>query len=198
VQVGVRPFDVAISPDGSEVYSIDHDSFTVTLVSTSDGSARTIDIAPLGYGGFDKPHYGKVLADGTLLLPYQGKQMLVLDPVSGETSSWPLTSDSHMHGIATNAAESCGVIVGTGLAGSAAGPPSLTLFDPSGAETGVLPLDKPHEMAAITNDCSTAYLTGGYTFAEGGWDGISVVDLESGAITEIAVPDRPLWIVFVP
>lgn len=198
VQVGVRPFDVAISPDGSKVYSIDHDSFTVTVVDTANQTTRTIDVAPLGYGGFDKPHYATVLDDGRLLLPYQGKLMLVLDTVSGESTTWPLTADSHMHGIATNADQTCGVIVGTGPAGSAAGPPSLTLFDPAGAETVVLPLAKPHEIAAITDDCSTAYLTGGYTFANGGWDGISVVDLESGAVREIAVPDRPLGIVLIP
>jgi DNA-binding beta-propeller fold protein YncE len=198
VQVGVRPFDVIISPDGGEVYSIDHDSFTVTVVDTRELDARTIDVAPLGYGGFDKPHYAKVLADGRILLPYQGKLMLVLDPDSGESTTWPLTSDSHMHGIATNAEETCGAIVGTGPAGSASGPPSLTLFDPNGAETVVLPLEKPHEMAAITDDCATAYLSGGYTFANGGWDGISVVDLESGAVTEMTVPNRPLWLTLLP
>jgi DNA-binding beta-propeller fold protein YncE len=198
VQVGVRPFDVVISPDGNEVYSIDHDSFTITAINTGDLTSRTIDVAPLGYGGFDKPHYAKVLADGRVLLPYQGKLMLVIDPDSGDATTWSLTSDSHMHGISTNAEETCGAIVGTGPAGSASGPPSLTLFDPNGVETGVLPLEKPHEMVAITNDCSSAYLTGGYTFANGGWDGISVVDLESGHMTEIAVPNRPLWLTLLP
>lgn len=197
-RVGVRPFDVDISPDGAHVYSIDHDSFTVTVVDTADRSTRTIDVTPLGHGAFDKPHYATVLDDGRLLLPYQGKRMLALDTRSGQSVTWPLTADTHMHGIATNAGETCGVIVGTGPAGSASGPPSLTVFNPDGAETAVLRLERPHEMAVIADDCSTAYLTGGYTFANGGWDGISVVDLESGAVRSISVPDRPLGIVLLP
>jgi hypothetical protein len=198
VQVGIRPFDVVIAPDGSEVYSIDHDSYTVTVVDTSDFSTRTIDVAPLGYGGFDKPHYGKVLEDGTLLLPFQGKVMLALDPETGETTSIPLTSDSHMHGITTNTEETCAVIVGTGPAGSAIGPPGLTVLNLESGDEAILPLDKPHEMAVVTDDCATAYVTGGYSFANGGWDGVSIVDLVSGEVSEIAVPARPLWIVFLP
>ncbi|CAN5896653.1 hypothetical protein BH24CHL4_BH24CHL4_06880 [soil metagenome] len=198
VHVGVRPFDVAITPDGSEVYSIDHDSYTVTVVDTFEMTTHTIDVAPLGYGGFDKPHYGKVLLDGTLLLPYQGKVMLELDPGILEPTSRPLTSDTHMHGISTNAAETCAVIVGTGPAGSASGSPGLTLLDLDTGAESILPLDKPHEMTVVSDDCTTAYVTGGYSFANGGWDGISIVDLGSGTVTEVPVPDRPLWIVFVP
>ena len=61
-----------------------------------------------------------------------------------------------------------------------------------------IPLNLPHERVALSPDGHFAYLTGGYTFANGGWDGITVADLEQRATREIAVPDRPLDIVVLP
>jgi hypothetical protein len=196
-QVGVRPFDVVISPDGRTVYSIDHDSFTVTVVDAGDLTTRTIDVAPLGLGGFDKPHYATVLRDGTLLLPYRGSLMLQIDPESFEQSTFPLTANSHMHGIATNPDETCAAIVGTGGAGSATGDPSLTLLDLGVRGERLFPLDRPHEMVAVDDACTTAWITGGYTYADGGWDGVTVVDLESAEAREAAIPGRPLWIAWI-
>jgi DNA-binding beta-propeller fold protein YncE len=58
--VGVRPFDVLASGDGREAYSIDHDSYTVTVVAVGTFAARTLPISPLGdalgLAGFEKPH----------------------------------------------------------------------------------------------------------------------------------------------
>ncbi|MEX1102646.1 MAG: hypothetical protein WED87_00245, partial [Dehalococcoidia bacterium] len=60
IPIGTRPFDVVIDPSGSTVYSIDHDSYTLTAVDTRTWESRTIEVAPLGRGAFDKPHYGIV------------------------------------------------------------------------------------------------------------------------------------------
>ena len=49
----------------------------------------------------------------------------------------------------------------------------------------------------ISPDGRTAYLTGGYTLTGGGWDGITVIDLETRAMHEIAVPGLPLDVVVV-
>jgi YVTN family beta-propeller protein len=35
VPIGVRPFQVIVSGDGREIYPIDHDTFTVTVVDTT-------------------------------------------------------------------------------------------------------------------------------------------------------------------
>jgi hypothetical protein len=39
---------------------------------------------------------------------------------------------------------------------------------------------------------------GRHTFANGGWDGVSVVNLQQHTVTEILVPGRPLDIAIVP
>jgi hypothetical protein len=84
--------------------------------------------------------------------------------------------------------------VGPGPAGGVSGPGGLTILDiTTGAETH-LPLARPHELVAVSPDGRTAYLTGGYLFADGGWDGITIVDIERGTLSELPVPDRPLAI----
>lgn len=113
VPVGVRPFHVVLSPDNVFVYSVDHDSFTITAIELRSRTATTIGAASLGYGEFDKPHYAADRDDGTHLLPFDGE---------------------------------------------------------------------------------TAILTGGYTFADGGWDGVTRVDLETGERSTLIVPGRPFAI----
>ena len=84
------------------------------------------------------------------------------------------------------------LIVGTGPAGSANADPSLTTLDlPTGEETFV-PLTRPHERVAFSPDERTAYLTGGFSFAGGGWDGITIVDLAQLTTREIEVGAKPL------
>ncbi|MGO4272360.1 YncE family protein [Paenibacillus sp. TAF58] len=90
VTVGIRPFDVVTSLDGREVYSIDHDSYSVTAIDLASNKARTLDVVPYGRGGFEKPHYAAVRSDGRLLLPYQGRGLVVLDPISGKYETKPL------------------------------------------------------------------------------------------------------------
>ncbi len=194
VAVGIRPFQVLASADGREVYTIDHDSFTVTAVDTATLAARTIDVAPLGRGAFDKPHYAALRPDGHLLLPYQGEVVVDLDPATGQWETIATTAATHQHGV-TLAPDGRLLVVGTGPAGGAPGGPNLAILDLDTGQEEVVPLDKPHEDLLVSRDGRTAYLTGGYTFANGGWDGITAVDLASGTTREIPVPGRPLGIV---
>jgi hypothetical protein len=51
----------------------------------------------------------------------------------------------------------------------------------------------------VSADGRWAYVSGGYTFADGGWDGLTVIDLGQQAIVaEVPVPDRPLHVVVLP
>ncbi len=61
-----------------------------------------------------------------------------------------------------------------------------------------VPLARAHEQVAVSPDGRWAYLTGGHSFANGGWDGITVVDLIDLTLREITIPNRPLDIVIVP
>jgi YVTN family beta-propeller protein len=194
VPVGVRPFDVVASPDGAYVYSIDHDSFTITAIDLATQAATTIDAAPLGYGEFDKPHYAAVRSDGRLLLPYVGQLLWMLDPATGASSSIPMTAETHQHGITLSDDETTAYIVGTGPAGPAQGPPSLTILDLETAEERIIELERPHEQVALNDDGKTATLTGGYTFADGGWDGVTIIDLETEERSTLEIPGRPLAI----
>lgn len=191
IPVGLRPFDVVVSPDGRRVYSIDHDSYSVTVVEPESGATRTVVVAPLGRGAFDKPHYAAVRADGHLLLPFQGRALVDLDPTSGTLAIAPLTADTHQHGVALTPDGQWLLIVGTGPAGGARSGPSLTIVDAATlAERTVLPLARPHERIAVSPDGRTVYLAGGYLLS--GWDGITAIDLEQGTTRQVAVPNSPL------
>jgi len=195
VPIGVRPFQVLASHDGREVYTIDHDTFTVTVVDTRTYAARALPVEPLGNGGWgswDKPHYAVLRADGHLLLPVQGEILVNLDPVTGESRALPMQARTHQHGVAQTADGRRLLIVGTGPAGGARGGPRLTILDLDTQEEEHIPLQRPHEQVALSPDGRVAYLTGGFTFADGGWDGLTIVDLEQETITELPVPDRPL------
>ncbi|MGH2609759.1 MAG: YncE family protein, partial [Tepidiformaceae bacterium] len=192
IPVGDRPFDVVMDPSGSTVYTIDHDAYTLTAIDTQTWEPRTIEVAPLGRGAFDKPHYG-VVANGELLLPFQGRTVLAINVATGATREMALTADTHQHGLAVSPDGKSVAIVGTGPAGEAAGGPSLTILSLADGSERIIPLARPHEMVAFSLDGSEAYLTGGYLL-DGGWEGVTVVDLESGATREIVVPARPLGI----
>ena len=194
VPVGVRPFDVVASPDSKYVYSIDHDSFTITAIELATQAVTTIDAAPLGSGEFDKPHYAAVRSDGMLLLPYVGQLLWILDPATGESSSIPMTAETHQHGITLKDDETTAYIVGTGPAGPAQGPPSLTILDLETGDQRIIQLELPHEQVALSKDGKTAILTGGYTFADGGWDGVTIIDLETEELFTLEIPGRPLAI----
>lgn len=102
-----------------------------------------------------------------------------------------MTADTHQHGAALTP-DGTLLVVGTGpIDGSDAGP-SLTVRAPGGQER-VLPLDGPHEDVAVSEDGGTAYVGGGFT-REGFWDGITVVDLDSGATRRLPAGVRPLGI----
>jgi YVTN family beta-propeller protein len=195
VPIGVRPFQVLASPDGRMVYSIDHDTFTVTAIDTTTYTARTLPVEPLGNGGWgswDKPHYAALRADGHLLLPIQGRVLVDLDPISGKTVALPLQANTHQHGTMLAPDGQRLLIVGTGPAGDADGPPRLSVLHLATMAEDDIPLSRPHEQVAFSPDGRLAYVTGGYSFGNGGWDGISVVDIQRHSVTELAVPDRPL------
>lgn len=115
--VGRRPFDVLISQDDRQVYTVDHDGFTVTVVDTTTFDARAIEVAPLGTEGglasFEKPHYAVLDPDGDLLLPYQGRALARVHPGSGDVTTTELSADTHQHGVA-RADDGTLVIAGNG------------------------------------------------------------------------------------
>lgn len=206
VPVGRRPFDVDVSRDGAEVYVTGHDSFDVTVVPVGpDGTGgtgapmrpRRIEVAPYGteggLGSWLKPHYAVVRpADGKLLLPFEGERLAVVDPQTGRTTVEQMTADTHQHGAAVTA-DGRLLVVGTGAVEPGKGKgPSLTVRSPDGSERVYL-LDGPHEDVAVSRDGRTAYVTGGYT-RDGYWNGITVVDLDSGTSRRLAAGSRPLGI----
>jgi DNA-binding beta-propeller fold protein YncE len=197
VPIGARPFQVLASRDGRTVYSIDHDTYSVTAVDPATGVARTLAVEPLGRGAFDKPHYAALRADGHLLLPIQGRALADLDPATGTLVSLPMTSDTHQHGVALTPDGRRLLVVGTGPAGEAHGAARLTILDLATMAEQQIALSHPHEQIVVSPDGRQAYLTGGYTFAGGGWDGLTIVDLQSRVVSELAVPDRPLDVIIV-
>ncbi|MBT2470826.1 hypothetical protein J7E97_23900 [Streptomyces sp. ISL-66] len=197
VPVGRRPFDVDVSRDGSEIYVTGHDSFDVTVVPAGSLRPRRIEVAPYGtqggLGSWLKPHYAAVRpADGMLLLPFEGERLAVVDASTGRTTIEELTADTHQHGVAVTA-DGRLLVVGTGAVEPGKGKgPSLTVRSPDGAER-VYPLDGPHEDVAVSRDGRTAYVTGGYT-RDGYWNGITVVDLDTGSSRRLAAGSRPLGV----
>jgi hypothetical protein len=203
VEVGLRPFDVLLSEDGSQVYTIDHDSFSVHAVDTVTLAARRIEVAPFGVQGglasWEKPHYGAIDDAGNLLLPYQGLALAVVDPVSGTVRVEEMTANSHQHGAAI--AGDALLVIGTGSFGNATGAPNLTVRDLATDEERIVPLDRLHETVVPWVDPQTgrsyALLSGGYT-RDGFWDGVTVVDLETFEQHEFTVPGRPQALAVVP
>ncbi|MFC8897226.1 YncE family protein [Streptomyces cinereoruber] len=197
VPVGRRPFDVDVSEDGAEVYATNHDSFDVTVVAAGTLEARRVEVAPYGteggLGSWLKPHYAAVRpSDGRLLLPFEGERLAVVDPRTGRTEIEPMTANTHQHGVAVTA-DGTLLAVGTGpIDPDEDRGPSLTVRAPDGTER-VYPLEGPHEDVAVSRDGRTAYVTGGFT-RDGYWDGLTVVDLESGDTRRLAAGSRPLGI----
>ncbi|MET9377454.1 YncE family protein [Streptomyces sp. NPDC002992] len=197
VPVGRRPFDVDVSRDGSEVYATNHDSFDVTVVRADSLEPRRVEVAPYGteggLGSWLKPHYAVVNpSDGRLLLPFEGERLAVVDPRTGRSEIEPMTADTHQHGAAITP-DGTLLVVGTGpIDPDEDEGPSLTVRTPDGAER-VHPLDGPHEDVIVSEDGRTAYVTGGFT-RDGYWNGITVVDLETGDTRRLAVGERPLGI----
>ncbi|MFE9233469.1 YncE family protein [Cellulosimicrobium funkei] len=202
--VGLRPFDVLVAADGSEVYTVDHDAFSVHVVDTTTFEARRIEVAPFGTDGglasFEKPHYAVLDDDGSLLLPYQGRVLVRLDPATGTTTTVASAADSHQHGVA-RAPDGRVVVVGNGPFGNATGGPNVTVLDPATGAEQVAPLTRRHETVTTWTDPATgrpnAVLAGGYTQAEA-WDGATVVDLGTLDTYEIQIPGRPQVVVPLP
>ncbi|ALO67930.1 hypothetical protein AS189_17375 [Arthrobacter alpinus] len=199
VRVGWRPFDVVVAPDGAWVATIDHDSFTVTVVDPASLHATTRKIAPFGTEGglasWEKIHYAAVDADGTILLPVQGKVVVRLDPVTGKSSTIPSAANSHAHGTAL--ARRLLLTVGTGSFGNADGVPNLSVLNLDTGDERIAPLDVPHETVMVWSDAAGAdwaVVAGGNTRDEG-WDGITFVRLSDFEQRKLNVPGYPQVVV---
>ncbi|MFJ9035075.1 hypothetical protein ACIRF8_00580 [Streptomyces sp. NPDC102406] len=210
--VGRRPFDVDVSRDGKQVYATGHDSFDVTVVAPTAPTApadptvlavtRRIEVAPYGteggLGSWLKPHYAAVRpSDGKLLLPFEGEKLVVVDPDTGRSTVERMTADTHQHGT-TITPDGTLLAVGTGPIDPAQDKgPSLTVRPPGSGPRGsgekLIPLDGPHEDVTVSADGHTAYVTGGFT-RDGYWNGLTVVDLDSGGTRRLAAGERPLGI----
>ncbi|WP_416447150.1 hypothetical protein AB3K78_07625 [Leucobacter sp. HNU] len=179
-RVGGRPFDVLVAPDGSWAATVDHDTFSVTVVDARTLEAQEHRIAPFGTEGglasWEKPHYGAVDADGTILLPVQGKTVVRLDPRTGRTeNALQSRANSHAHG--TVRSDRLLVTVGTGAFGNATGEPNLSVLDLDSGVERIAPLPVPHETVAVWRDAEGedwAAVAGGNT-RDAGWDGITHV-----------------------
>lgn len=199
VPVGARPFDVLVAPDGSWAATVDHDSFTVTVVDAATLASVTHTVAPFGTVGglasWEKPHYGAVDAAGRILLPYQGLVVARLDPRSGAFDTVSSTANSHSHGTTLAGGEL--LTVGTGAFGNASGAPNLSILDLGSGAERIAPLGRPHETVAGWRDaagCGFAAVAGGNTRDEG-WDGVTLVALDDLSQREIPVPGYPQAIV---
>lgn len=199
-RVGGRPFDVLVAPDGSWAASVDHDTFSVTVVDARTLEAREHRIAPFGSEGglasWEKPHYGAVDADGTILLPVQGKTVVRLDPATGRTTNALVSrANSHSHGTARDGRLL--LTVGTGAFGNASGTPNLSVLDLDGGGERIAPLPVPHETVAVWRDgAGEAWgaVAGGNT-REAGWDGITHVRLRDLQERKQPVPGYPQVVV---
>ena len=189
----LTPLVVLFSNEGHEIYSIDHDSYSVSAYNLNDHSLRVFDVAPLGYGGFAKPHYAALNAEGHLLLPIQGRTLLQLNPKTGEQIQIPLSAQTHQHGVALSNDASTLFIVGIGPAGEVNGAAALSRINLRDGRETHIPLHSDHEQIVLSDDGKIAYLTGGNSFTEG-WNGISVIDLTRNQIHSIPVEKQPLGI----
>lgn len=197
IPVGLRPFDVQISRDGDEIYTIDHDSFTVHTIKLADHSVVCAEIAPFGTDGgllsHQKPHYAAIAPDGTLFMPYQGKGLVIFDPRTQSYETQPMTGDTHQHGVALTD-DGRLLVVGVGAIGGATRGASLTIRDLATGGEQIVPLEKGHEnvipWTSTVDGRQKAVLMGGST-SRGPWDGLTVVDLETHDVFEVAVPGRP-------
>ena len=197
--VGARPFDVLVAPDGSWAATVDHDGFTISVVAADTLEVTQHTVAPFGTEGglasWEKPHYGAVDTDGTILLPYQGLVVARLDPLTGEVTTIPSTANSHSHGTAL--AGRLLLTVGTGAFGNATGEPNLSILDLDGGEERVVPLSPPHETVAVWRDAAGAEfaaVAGGNT-RDAGWDGLTLVSLADLSVRQIPVPGYPQVVV---
>ena len=53
--IGVRPFDVLVSKDGRQIFTIDHDSYTVTVIDPLTLQTRTLAVAPWAMARLTNP-----------------------------------------------------------------------------------------------------------------------------------------------
>lgn len=190
--IGQRPFDVLVARDGRTAYTIDHDSYGVTVVNTTTLTRRAIRVAPLGGGAFDKLNYGALDDRGRLLLPINGELLAILDPRSGTIAKRRMRSRVHQAGV-TLSRNRLLTVGAEGLEGDRG--PNLSVYALATGRERVISLMRAHEDLVASRDGRVAYLTGGYT--RGGWKGITAVRLDDGSSRELPLPDEPLGIALI-
>lgn len=75
ISVGLRPYGLAVTPDGSEIYVADHDSATISVISaTSNKVVTTIGVAP-------NPHWIVFSPDGhtAYVADHESNVMSIID-----------------------------------------------------------------------------------------------------------------------
>lgn len=194
--IGERAFGVYLSADGGTLFVPEHDGFALSVIdATSLAKRRTIPLRLLGEGAFDKPHYLAMSPGGaTLYLPFQGRVLVTIDTVSWTMATHPLTINAHQHGIAISPDGRRLYLANNPFGGEG----SLSEIDVKTVrELRRIPLGKDHEQVTLDAPGRRVFLTGG--FALGGHDELTVVDLQSGAVTRVGTGGaRPFAVLRVP
>lgn len=196
VPIGERAFGVYLSPDGRNIYVPEHDAFALSVIEAASFTTRQrLLLKPLGAGAFDKPHYLAMSSDGArLYLPFQGRALVVIDTAAWTVAVHPLSIHAHQHGLAISPDGRRLYLANVvfGGAGSLSEIDTQT-FD----ELRRIPLGQHHEQVALNPVTRRVYLTGG--FALGGHDELTVVELETGSVTQVGTGGRrPFAILRLP
>lgn len=188
-------FGMTLSPDGETLFVPEHEAFAYSVIQTHPlHKLRVVPLAPLGRGGFAKPHYFAVSPDGaTLYHPFEGRVLAEIDASTFEETDHPLSVDAHQHGVAISPDGGRLYTVNNPFGGQG----SLSEIETEGfRETRRIPLEGHHEQVALDGGGRHAYLTGGYTLGGRAHDDLTVVDLGSGSAVRVrAGGRRPLAVV---
>lgn len=188
-------FGMTLAPDGETLFVPEHEAFAYSVIQTHPlQKLRTVRLAPLGRGGFAKPHYFAISPDGaTLYHPFEGRVLAEINTSTFEEVDHPLAIDAHQHGVAISPDGGRLYTVNNVFGGEG----SLSEIETDGfGETRRVPLDGHHEQVALDAGGRRAYLTGGYTLGGRAHDGLTVVDLGSGSAVRVrAGGSRPFAVV---
>ncbi|MFQ5521369.1 MAG: YncE family protein [Candidatus Methylomirabilia bacterium] len=196
VPIGKRAFGVYLSPDGQSLYVPEHDAFSLSVIDAASlTTRRRLPLRPLGEGAFEKPHYLAMSSDGTrLYLPFQGRALVVIDIPAWTVAVHPLDIHAHQHGLAISR-DGGRLYLANNVFG---GEGSLSEVDTKTfQELRRIPLSEHHEQVVLNSITRRVYLTGG--FALGGHDELTVVELETGSVTQVGTGGkRPFAILRLP
>ncbi|MFQ5914809.1 MAG: hypothetical protein ACE5JS_16710 [Nitrospinota bacterium] len=196
IRVGEFPFSLSLSPDRTQIFVVDHDSYQISVIDAKKARlSRTISLQPhSGQGVFEKPHYLAASPSGRYLyLPFQGERMIRVDIKEDRVQVFPMNIRTHQHGIAISRDGARLYVVNSHL--NRREKSSLSVLSTSNlAELSRIPTGDVHEQVALSPGEDKAYLTGG--FFTGWHNHVTVVDLRKNRVLKrISVGPRPLAIV---